>query len=368
MKKVFSITLLILFTGIKLNAQTIKIEWGKPTQDPGKKLNPVYFIGKDDKFIYLQKTGGMVGTIIEKYNLSNLSRVYSQDLNTPGFKFRASSSSYNFIKLILIKDKLLFITSETEKDNHILYATEIGPNGQLTNNKTKIMEVPFSPVGKHDVISYTYNSTFFDVTVANDNSSFYAYPTTIENTTFPIDFVDAKLNITEKTFPVNLKERGFVDHLTIQDDNAILFICTPFTKKEQFKNEEIGYTYSCASLDLKKNTISINDLALNNQQLIISTSVSMDDKKNLYFYGFYTSDKSSINESTGMFYLKFNFLTGKKLSELDYDNDDEMIQSFNFSHEKDKIKKRRIADVQIQKIIPKEDGGIIVIAEKNYQG
>jgi hypothetical protein len=371
MKKLFAVTLLVLFICIKLNAQTINIEWGKPTQETGKKLNPVTFIGKDDKFIYLQKTGGQVGTIIEKYNISTLTRVYSQDLKTPGFQLRANPSDWAFIKIIIIKDKLLFISSETENDTHTLYATEIAPNGLLTTNKIKIMEVPFKPVGRHDVITYAYSGNFFDVIVAEDHNSFYAYPTTIENATFPIDIVSDNLSVVEKAVSIDLKEKAFVDHVSIQGDNASMFIKTPFAKKEQFSNDGVGYAYSYANIDLKKSTITMSDFALNNQKIIIASYVSTDDKKNLYYYGFYTATKASIYQSTGMFCIKIDPLTGKRLNELDFDYDDETLLNFKeypYTKEKEALKNRVVQEVEIQKIISKEDGGIIIIAEKNYQG
>ena len=354
MKKILFVILSLLTIFIKVNAQDFKIKWGEPTADPGKKLNPVAFIGKDDEFIYLQKTGAQVGTVIEKYSISEMKRVYSQDLKTA--RFVRKKSTPNFVKLVLMKGRLWFLTSESDGDNHILYATEIDVNGQTTDNKIKIMEVRFKSMWQRVDISIDYVYDYFNVVVADDNNSFYAYSNTIDEGSFKICTVDYALHINEINIPANLPVQYFIECFIPKGDNIYTILKTPYPKKERYKNGNFAFHYSYGSIDLKRATSSITPFELNNHELIAESSLDIDDKNNIFYYGFYNTKEEISYHYRGIFCSRINSKNGNKTNELNYDCDEPLMLNFRefpITKDKEALKSKIITNVKIQQIYHK---------------
>ena len=360
MKSKFLLVLLLSIFFINLNAQDISIDWGNASPETGKKFNPKSFIAKDDSYIYLLKhelklTSGP-NIYIEKYSIGSLTRIYSKKIDSPN----------SIISFILLKDKLLVLTAEKKKNNYILHATEISSNGILSDKSTKIMECEFKPMGDYYEIGYDDFFTYFSVYFDDINKILYASPATIENGIIPICKMDKNMTIEEKTYSSPLSEKGLIK-MVVQDEKAIMMVRT--LPSQRNKKDPIRYDHSCVTINMKTKDIKLKQFELENQMTPCEILIKEDDdKKNVYFCGFFNSGKEYKSESKGFFCSKINILNAEKASELNYTYDDKVLNAFLYKNDENLAKNRLITDLEFQHIIAKEDGGLILLFEKNYTG
>lgn len=362
MKNKFLLIILIALFATNINAQNISIDWGVANPESSKKFTPTSFIGKDAKFIYLLRRENNLTSssndYIEKYTVDNLTRVYSKEIK---------QENYRRIKFILLKDKLLLISEVSKKKNHALYVTEINSEGVLSNTSKKLLEVEFNPIGEYSDISNDDYFIPFKIVMSADKTSFFAYLSTIQNGILNICKVNSDLSIEQSTISLELTEKSLVE-LAILENNGVAIIKTPVKKKNDQGDKYYIYKYSYTIIDLKTAVHTINSFELNNQMKIINSSIQINHKNEIYFYGFYNSGNESEQETKGIFCTKIDIKTGKKINEFEFDYDEVTAKSFGLARDKSLVKKNMIYGMIIQSIISKEDGGIILLCEKNYEG
>lgn len=360
MKSAYKLTFFFTILLTNLNSQNISIDWGNASPETGKKLNPKSFIAKDDSYIYLLKhelrlTSGP-NIFIEKYSIGSLTRIYSKKIDSPN----------SIISFILLKDKLLLLTAEQKKNNHILYATEISSNGILSDKSIKIMESDYKPLGDYYAIGYDDFFTYFSIYFDDNNNILYASPSTIENGIIPICKMDATMTIEEKSYTSSLTEKALIK-MVIKDEKAIMMVRTLPSFRN--KKDPIHYNHSCVTINMKTSDMKVKQFELGNQMTPCEIFIKEDDvKKNVYFCGFFNTGQEYKSESKGIFCSKINILNGEKTSELNFTYDDKVLNAFLYKNEENLAKNRLVTDLEFQHIIAKEDGGALLLLEKNYTG
>lgn len=350
-----TIVSLLTFLFVQLNAQEIGIKWGKGT-NTGDETNPTKFIGstKDHIYTFRHKLSGVGQTpyYIEKYNKKDLTLVSVKQFDKGG---------YYLSDIFLIDGKLIWLTHEKRN----LYVCYWDPKTETGTDKKLILKF-----GKWDIIS---------AKLSEDKKQILVYSDMLTDNKFQYKVIDGALNIKDYQLDYTFKEDETRIKFILNNNN--LYILTGQTRpKEDFTHKEgegndKTYTLGLLSHNFKNNTLE--QLALKSKSLhfinltasvhpdIRQVDLKMDEASNLLVSAVYTTEQNVWEEYNGLLFYKVN---SEKLqiittTELDLDKNT-LLKSLTEKENKDG---RKILGLQINNIITKEDGKVLIIAEPYFK-
>lgn len=355
MKLKITIVSLLTFLFVNLNAQEIGIKWGKAT-NTGDETNPKKFIGSTKDYIYtlrykLNAAGGDP-YYIEKYNKKDLTLISVKQFDRGG---------YYLSDIYLIDGKLIWLTREKRN----LYVCYFDPETQTGTDKKLMLKF-----GKWEIIK---------AKLSEDKKQILVYSNEQLDKKFQYKVIDGGLNIKDYKLDYTLKENETQIKYILNNNN--LYILTAQARQKEDWTHKKGLdkaqtcTLSILSHNFKNNTF--DQLALKSKSLHFinfSSSVhlssdqidfKMDEASNLVVTSVYTTKQNIYEEYDGFLVYKVNSEKLQTISTIEMDLDKNIL--LKFLTEKNIKDGREIFGLQIGNIINKEDGGVLIIAEPNYQ-
>lgn len=327
--------------------------------------NEARIIGQDDDgFFVLQSNLSLdsqrnrIGFKTRKLKIS-----YFDGMLTPKWSLPATSTQENGTvdQVVYAYDNLLFISSVESKSEPIQEAwiQKINNNGIGSSPALKVASFSFSRSSDLEKLKFIYSSTQrFAMVLLKEN-------TDDGNQILHLALLDSAFNkIYIRNFPIpyTQKEFSFEDYkLTDEGDLAILGF---FNKKDRDENGNkikiSEYHLFCFPANKEK----IQDIPVKDgDKLLTQAGLVVDNQRNLaVIMGFYSDKKAQTG--AGIFYATANFKENASLNVKTHSLDGGQKQKI--VGERNNNNSNGITSYPIQKIILRNDGGAVIIAESAY--
>lgn len=350
------IWLLVFLTGINfLHAQSI--EWSNQ-QKVKSKTYYTQVIGQNSSGIYLlrSKTNDFAKELtLEKYK-PNLSLELTKELPTTGGVYLE--------KMILLETGLLVFSSKKNPSTDMvdLFYQRLDENLNPVGSTNPVLSVPGQ--------LFKDNNTFYVRTSANKKQFAIVYLTrgVADKTTSNMHIV----TLNEEMAQVINKEFNMpheVDDIYITSveadngGNCYVLLDFPKHKEKKGKNKDVRdfylYTYALSekkliSFELNKDSLHISDIGMGINNYNQSVSVA----------GFYSKEPDD-NKVAGHFYylLDIELMLIKTKTFEDFDKSFVAKVAGSMQNENN----THLSDLVVRRIIPRSDGGCVIVAEKYYE-
>ncbi len=369
------LVLMINWFQLSINAQDVKIEWGKPKEANSKTI-PIKFLGISDGFIYLLTSEEVrfKNMVIEKYDEKTNTLISATELQ---FKL-------NLPRVYLLNGQLVTIDCEATKTKSSFYVTPITPTGELSPDKKLLTEFDLNP----DENSYDY----YNWVSSEDTKQILLYHQHVKEKKLEYAIVDEKLNVTKGSFKyesesnlilqlnyfghkdfVFLNERDHKPQNVIFNNSAIYMLFAELKPKdEQIKTVDISnldaerivnYNYSLLIYNKDGKSVKPIKLDFKKENHLLSTYLRLDENNNIIITGTYQEKDNNYNNTKGFYCVRIDTKTNTIISKLEYDYPKEFAT--NFISEKQYDKKYGVPFFTLRDFVTKEDGGILLVTE-NY--
>ena len=369
------ITIIVLLTiGFNLLAQTrtkkVKVTFGDELKVK-KRTTLADIVGKDASGYYALKIKvrafGNSDISLEHFNnRMHLTQSVPLDLS-----YNKKTKEYESI--LNIDDKLYLFSSfrNDDKKKKFLFVQTINKKTLSPNNDLKkIAEIDFSDKTKR-------NSGNFDYVVSRDSSKFLVYYNLPYDKGKPERFAfqvyDTKMNLLwekELSLPYNDDLFDIEDYL-IDNKGDVYLLGASFNEKRKTKRKgKPNYkyellVYSDQAKQVEKHTISLDD------KFITDMRVEILDNQNIACAGFY-SDKGTFSIK-GSYFMSLDADSKKIIKKSTNEFGIDFITQ-NMSKRKEKKAKKKakkgnkeeLFEYDLNKIVPKKNGGAYLIAEQYY--
>ena len=356
----------VLFMAVPASfGQTANVMWGPVHKEP-KRSATVKIIGSDKTGFYTLRhdySGVSLFNLfgqkifLERYDNSN-KMVFSKELNVPTPV--KSKNKYNFESIYYLQGQLIMFASFMDKEagENTAFATRVSSTGEVDQHLVEVAS--FSDVKKK-------NPGDFGFTISNDSSKILVFQNLpFErrlNEKFQFKVMDNQLNTVFSkavTLPQLDKDTWIGDYRVDNDGNVYLMASMNKSKEERNYKEQkyntkvFGYFTDGQSKEY--------DIKIPNKFLTEMT-FSLDKKRDLIIAGFFADDRRL--RSSGTFFLRLDHESKKVISQGVKDFSKEFLEMF-MSKTKAKSENAGIANMSLDKLIVREDGGAVLVAEQAY--
>lgn len=353
MNLAFKLTIAVLFIlTTSLFAQNVEVTFGPVLKDPSKTyLNEMLGQSGDEIYFTRYERGRRGGMYIEIYD-SKMNLKSSNPIIKP-------NEELTYQAVFLIDGKLYAFLNFLDKKNDevSLLATTLTKDGKLDNSMVEL--------GKLEVKSRR-SAGFFDVDTSSGTGgkTFLIFESPIyektENEKFNFSVYDLNFKLKQKivlTLPYLDKEFSVKDYVLDSKGNIHLLSSVELKSEEKergkSKYEYRVLSYFTANDELKEYEINMGEDYLSEIKMKVNTA------GDLLLSGFY-SDKG-INGMKGVFFVKIGVKEQKVVKKTVTEFSKDFLQLF--MNERRAEKGKELSSYYVDKIIPKEDGGIIMVSE-----
>ncbi|MBK0404222.1 hypothetical protein I5M27_14595 [Adhaeribacter sp. BT258] len=365
----------LLLTGLLFGAAetalaqvNTKVVWGPALKDP-RKTSTIRIIGNDRTgFFTLRNDYSSVSLFsrenqkyfLERYDLQN-KLAFSKELSIPNPVKSKQRPAYEAI--YYLDGQLVLFSSYFDKDNdrNVAFANKVNADGTV-DPKTVDVSVIEGATSRR-------KSGGFSFSLSNDSSKILVYQDMPydrkENEKFQFKVLDKELNILVNkavTLPQLDKETQLSDY-RVDNDGNVYVLASTLKKREERKSKEQKYLcqvygYFRDSDQVKSYTIQIPS------KFVTDITFDLDNQKNLIVAGFYADDKKL--KASGTFFMKVDFATKKILTQGVKDFSKEFLEMF-MSKTRAKNENAGVANMDLDKLIVREDGGALLVGEQAYE-
>ncbi len=353
MNLAFKLTIGVLFLlTTSLVAQDVEVTFGPVLKDPSKTyLNEMLGQSGDEIYFTRYERGRKGGMFIEIYD-SKLNLKSSHPIIKP-------NDDLTYHKVFLIDGKLYAFLNFLDKKNDevSLLATTLTKDGKLDNAMIEL--------GKLEVKSRRSSGTFdVDTSSGSGGKTFLvfespAYEKT-ENEKFNFLVYDLNFKLKQKivlTLPYLDKDFSVKDYILDAKGNIHLLASVEL-KSEEKERGKSNYEYRVLSYftandELKEYQIDMKQDYLSEIKMKVNTS------GDLLLSGFY-SDKGMYGMK-GVFFVKIGVAQQKVVKQTVTEFSKDFLELFMSERRAEKGKE--LTNYYVDKIVPKEDGGIIMVSE-----
>lgn len=367
MKKRFT-TLLIALLCSTIFAQTPQVKWG-PIVKEKKKMEVLDIIGSDEDgtyFLKVKRTLFSSTYYIDKLN-KNLERALSKEL-----VFDEPEKIIRFNTVLYRNNKIEFFTSEINKETNTstLYVQTINKKSLSFNpNKKKLLSMNFGDVRN-------WNSSRFSVRKSRDESKLlinYIPPYNrnkkgrFELATFNDSY--EKLWSKKLALPYQDKDIRIKSSLIDNWGNYHLIVTYSNLTPEN-RNTKTRRAYEVISFTDEGRKMSKYPIKLKNH-FVSQLQITVDKDKKILCGGFYSNENSS--NVAGTFFMRIN-PANKKVEQESYKAFSlDFITEAMTEKKKEKAKKKQdkgknveLYEYDLDELIIKGDGGVIMVGEQYY--
>ena len=369
MKKSF-IACFIACTGLALAsaeavmAQTVNVAWG-PTLKEQRKTATTKIIGNDDKGFYTLRSDysdasifnrNAQNVILERYDNQN-KLVFSRDiiLPTPA----NTKGKFQFEDIYYIDGQLVLFSSYLNKETgrNTAFANKVSSEGVVENKMVEVSTIEDAT---------KKNAGNFDFVLSNDSSKILVFnnlpyeKNEIEK--FKIRVIDQNLEtVCNKTLTLKqLDKDAAITNFKVDNEGNVYVLISTNKNREERSNKEQKYTYRVLGYFFKEDLTKEYEIKIPNK-FVTDITFNIDKNKNLIVAGFYAEDKKLKTE--GSFFLKVDFDSKKVLTQGIKKFGPEFMEMF-MSKSKAKKDDAGVAFMNLDKLIVREDGGALLIAEQ----
>jgi hypothetical protein len=355
---------LVLASAQTAVAQTVNVAWG-PTLKEARKTATTKIIGNDDNGFYTLRSDysdmslfnrTAQNIILERYDTQN-KLVFSKDLILPTpadikGKFKFEDIYYLNGQLVLFSS---YLNKETGKNT--AFANKVSPEGVIDQ---KMVEVSTMTDASKK------NAGDFEFVLSNDSSKILVYNNLPyeknEAEKFQFRVVDQNLaTVSSKTIAMKQldKDASITNYKVDNEGNVYVLVSTNKDRDERSSKEQ-KFTYRVLGYFFKEDLIKEYEIKIPNK-FVTDITFNIDKNKNLIVAGFYAEDKKLKTE--GSFFLKVDFDSKQVLTQGIKKFSPEFMEMF-MSKSKAKRDDAGVAFMSLDKLIVREDGGALLIAEQ----
>lgn len=371
MKKTFIACLLTtasLCLGAIENAfsQTASVTWGPILKEPKRtvtsgivgKDKTGFFTLRDDysKVSLFNRNGQAI--FLERYDKEN-KLVFSKELVVP--VPAKIDGKFKFEGLFYLHGQLVMFSSFLNKDNgrNTAFANKVNTNGEVENKLVEIASFGDAKKG---------NPGDFAFVLSDDSSKVLVFENLPdekkENEKFKFKVLDNELNIISDksiTLPQRDKDTGLSDWRVDNNGNVYVLLST-LKQREERKNKEQKFTYRIFAHYRAEDQTKEYEIKIPNK-FITDLTFDMDKNRNLVVAGFYADDKKM--RASGTFFLRIDHENKTVLNQGVKDFSKDFLGLF-MSKTKAKDENAGVANMRLGKLIMREDGGFLMVAEQAY--
>ncbi|NMM48528.1 hypothetical protein [Marinigracilibium pacificum] len=386
MKRGVIFTVILLLNFLAINAQVkssfADIQWGS-SQKVKKGLTMRNVVGDDEENIYILNSNrplySIDGTISFVSSRDELVK-YNKDLQFKKAELiepEIDGNKSDYEDLFQFGGKLVLLSSyrSPDTDNRVLAA-------QTIDKETLLPEKSYKKLSEIDSKKFSWKIGFFNYTLSRDSSKLFVYykkpQKNNENDAFGMHVYDTDLNeLWHEEIELPYTEKMFYVKDLIVDNEGNAHVLGVLFEEEGLlggvktkKNGKANYHYRILSFYqrgkvIENYKIEVGDHFLNDLQIMV------DNQMNIICSGFY-SNKESRNIK-GVYYSRINSKTKKTDIETFEDFSTELLSKEATDRKKDALEKKdkkgkdeELEDFDIDKVILKEDGGLVLFAEKFF--
>jgi hypothetical protein len=357
LKKLSFLIVLFLCIAGSAVAQDVTMKWGDIAKRKSRWTEALYIIGRDAKGYYVVsgKTHGADEVNLERYNNEN-DLEWTSELVIP----TSDGKKVKFEKIIYLDGKLLLFTSyyDKKKDKNLAFVNTITADGKVSKD---MKEIDFIASEKK------MNSGSFDFILSHDSANVLIYHNEPYEKNaqdrFSLKVLDSDLEITwKKDIKVPYRDKDFnISNYIVSNDGRVYMLAKIQEGKRDKKAGRPNYKYTVLSYgeDDKKPREYIISLG---DKFISDITFELNKENNLVCAGFYSKNNSA--GIAGTFYLTINSEDEKVISKSVKDFDSKILGQF--MSERKARKKKELYNYELRKLIPKADGGSILVGEQFY--
>ena len=306
-------------------------------------------------------------------------RSYNMNLEITTFselKFEYKDKRLKYDRIVKIKNRLFILGSfinRKSKKNYLIYQ-EIDPKTLKTIDGLKILGIiPFQKRGNCGKFRFVYSRNQKRVLI-------YHYLPYNKEGRYKLSFsvLDSNLNkLWQKEITLPYSEVLFAVKDFVVDDEGNVFVIGKKwkDKNKDVINEKINFTF--AILAYKNNGKEKREYKLDlKDKMITQVKLTIDKRLNLICTGFYTNNKNYYSLG-GSFFLKIDYELGDIMVSNYKDFSFDYITSLMGENEKKKAEKEskklqkkgktyEMPKYDIDELIIRDDGGVLMIAERAY--
>ncbi|RYD83224.1 MAG: hypothetical protein EOP53_01480 [Sphingobacteriales bacterium] len=338
-------------------AQNVHVNWGK-IEKASRRTQATGIIGRDANGFYVlaQKTIGRDEVYLEKYdNKSN--RIFQKELTFPA----PDGKKVNFEKLIMVDGQMLMFTSfyNRKLDKNYAFVTKVSNNGESDKSFKQIDEI---------TAEKKRNNGNFDFILSHDSTKILVYHNEPYEKNaqerFSVKVMDKNLNfIWEKDISVPFRDKDFrISDYTVSNDNKVYMLARIQEGNREKKGGRPNYKYIILSYGEKDKTPNEYLVSLG-EKFISDINFQLNNQNNLVCAGFYSLKNSS--GVGGTFYMTIDSKTKAVTNKSVKDFDEKILGQF-MSERKARKNNSELQNYDLRKLITKEDGGSVLVAEQYY--
>jgi len=347
-------------------SQTASITWGPILREP-KSSSTTGIIGNGQTGFYTLRSDmsrvsifnpNAQAIVLERYDKGNR-LVFSKELIIPAPA--NVNGKFKFENLYYLDGQLILFSSFLNKDSgrNTAFANKVSPTGEVDNKMVEVAS--FGDATKR-------NSGDFAFILSNDSSKVLVFENLPddrkENEKFQFSVLDKELNVVAHksvTLPQLDKDTGLTDWQVDNDGNVYVLLSTQKRREERNRKEQ-KYTYRIFAYFRAEDEIKEYEINIPGK-FITDLTFSLDKTRNLIVAGFYADDKKM--RASGTFFLKVDHESKNVLTQSVKDFSKEFLQMF-MSKTRAKDENAGVANMRLGKLIIREDGGVIMVAEQAY--
>jgi hypothetical protein len=357
LKRYAAVLALILSLSAPLFAQDVTVKWGNLNKRKNKWTEARYIVGRDETgfYVFSSRFHGISHIYLERYNNDN-NLEWNKELELP----ESDGKRVDLEKIIYLDGKLLLFTSHYNRklDKNIAYVNTISEDGKVNNDQKQI---DYISSGKK------MNAGNFDFILSHDSANVLVYHNEPYDKNaqdkFSLKVLNSDLEITwKKDISVPYLDQDFyISNYIVSPDEKVYMLAKIQEGKREKKGGKPNYKYTILSYGEeddkpKEFLISLAD------KFISDISFEIDKENNLVCAGFYSKKNSA--DIAGTFYLVIDSDDEKVISRSIKDFDEKTLSQFMSSRKA--RKKRELYDYELRRLIPKSDGGSLLVAEQFY--
>lgn len=373
-----SITILFLFmVTINIYGQNLNIEYSE--LQITSRTSSICGAGNIDKYIFIVKKEDYLARkmSINIYRSDNMELLSSKIIKEPSCSGNTNciDKQFTYEHTLFMKNSImiLFSTYNKKANELLLFAQKINKKGEF-DGKLKLID-KIKAEKRNNLGS-------FEFTMTEDSSKFLILqhpPYEKSNEEYKFKIYDESLNnLNNLSQHINIKDKNIsVSKVILSNNKEIILLCeVSVEKKEKEKGKALKY-YMIYTIKPDTNNMSEYRIDLPNKD-IESVAIKIDnDQNHLFCTGLYSEiegKKHSGRDIDGFFFLKIDPHTTEIISKSYKRLESSLVQNINETDNNSKKKKKSKKNAnrgisenyEIQNIITKQDGSILVINENKY--
>lgn len=338
-------------------AQEIDVVWSEDRTS--SKISATELIGRDSSgfYIYRQNHPDDAFLQLDHYQYSDYQRTSSVEIALP----TVGKKSTRLEKIFWLDDHFLLFTSYYDKDNdqNRAFASLLNKEGETIKSMFEVDRI--------DNVTSKKNTGHFAFQLSPDSNYVMAFHNTPfraeENANFSVKLYDAALNhLWQKKFKMPYADSDF-EVVTALIDNIenVYMVCRlygqgVFRASEMTANKKYTlFHYNHRGRKLTEYEINVDN------KWIQSARFQMLNDSTLLAGGFYSgTGKGNI---AGTFYVRFNMRSGKLVNHGFENLPRNTVIDITYN---DDLMFGGLASFELRKMLPRQDGSMILVAEKSY--